>query len=751
MAKQLIITEKPSVAKDIAAALGGFSRKDGYYESDRAVIAPAQGHLVEIVVPNDHATTLSRLPVIPPAFGLEALPKTTQVLKNLVRQINRPDVDAIVNACDAGREGELIFRRIVSYAKSKKPIQRLWLQSMTAEAIRTGMKSLRSDAEMIPLATTARSRAEADWIVGINGSRVMACLTGVTTPVGRVQTPVLMLTVEREEAIRNFVPRQYFEVRATIGLPAGSYVAKYHVPDDQRAAGEAAERLWDRATADTIVAACGAAAPSRIVDTAKPVKKSAPSLFDLTTLQREANKRFGFSAKETLDIAQALYDRHKALTYPRTDAKALPEDYVDTVKKTVAALGEQRYQREAGPILANDWVKPTKRVFDNKKISDHFAIIPTGALPADLSDAEAKIYDLVVRRFLAIFYPDAERMQTRRETTIVGHLFVATGSVLRTLGWLAVYGETDGEEGDPLATYSPGDPAKTESVQVHEGKTQAPSRFTEAALLAAMETAGKDLEDADLRDAMAERGLGTPATRAATIEKLLGDAYLTRVKEKKSVHLVPTDRAFGLRDLLVKLDAQALMSAQTTGEWEHQLLLMQSRQYDRQTFMQGIKDLTTQLVTTARERAPSVKSAAAAVEAVCPSCGGQLEDDVRTHRCASCDFSIWKTAFGRALSPEELTQLLTQRRTDLLSGFISTKTKRPFSAYLVLNDEFKVTAEFPPREAQGHSGSREGKICPQCGAPMRLRPGRNGQFWGCTAYPTCKHTENAAVTTKGAA
>src|SRR5436190_2388286 len=400
MAKKLIIAEKPSVAADISRALGGFTRKGDYFESERYVLSSAIGHLLELVVPEGFDVkrgkwSFTNLPVIPPRFGLSPLEKSEQRLNLLLRLMKRKDVTALINACDAGREGELIFRYIVQHAKNKKPIERLWLQSMPQQSIRQGFASLRPDKELLPLADAAKSRSEADWLVGINGTRAMTAFNSkeggfYLTTVGRVQTPTLAILVEREDKIRAFTARDYWEVHARFGAKAGEYAGRWFEPhfkkDDD--VERKPERFWAAADALSVVTACRGKTGTA-TEEIKPSTQLSPLLFDLTSPQREANGRFGFPARMTLSLAQALYERHKVLTYPRTDSRALPEDYLPTVKDTMKALGEtDAYATFARQVLKQSWVKPNKRIFDNTKISDHFAIIPAVQTPKHLNEAE---------------------------------------------------------------------------------------------------------------------------------------------------------------------------------------------------------------------------------------------------------------------------------------------------------------------------------------------------------------------------
>jgi len=536
MTKTLIIAEKPSVALDISRALGGFSREGDYFESERYVLASSVGHLLGLVAPNDPVKgkwSFAHLPVIPPAFELGPTDKrSAERLKLLVRLIKRKDVAAIINACDAGREGELIFRYIVQYAGVRKPIQRLWLQSMTQAAIREAFAQLRDDETLKPLEAAARSRAEADWLVGINGTRAMTAFNSkdggfFKTPVGRVQTPTLAIVAEREARIRSFVPRDYWEVHATFVAAAGLYQGRWFDPGfvkDERDPEKRDSRLWSQAAAQSVVAACREQ-PGTVTEESKPSTQASPALFDLTSLQREANGRFGFSAKTTLALAQTLYERHKALTYPRTDSRYLPEDYLGTVRQAMQVLAEGRPSPVAGlaphaqRIVAQNWVRPNRRIFDNKKVSDHFAIIPTLQVPRDLSEAEAKLYDLVVKRFLAVFFPSAEFRVTTRITQVSGHHFKTEGKVLVSPGWLAIYGrEAQGEDAS-LVPVAEGETVRTEDIEAAGLTTKPPPRYNEATLLSAMEGAGKLVEDEDCARpcpsaAWAPRPPARPSSRA---------------------------------------------------------------------------------------------------------------------------------------------------------------------------------------------------------------------------------------------
>src|SRR6266852_4596372 len=493
MGKALIIAEKPSVASDIAKALGGFKKQDDYYESDRYVLSSAVGHLLEICVPEEYEVkrgkwTFAHLPMIPPHFDLRPIEKAEGRLKLLAKLIKRKDIDALINACDAGREGELIFRNIVRHTRAKQPIRRLWLQSMTPAAIRDAFAALRADAEMRPLADAAVCRSKSDWLVGINGTRAMTAFNSKTggfhlTTVGRVQTTTRAIIVEREERIKYFVPRDYWEIHGTFKAKAGEYEGRWFDEKFSRADGDAdlkPERLWDITRAESIREKCHGK-PGLVTEESKPTTQLSPPLYDLTSLQRDANGRFGFSAKNTLGLAQALYEKHKVLTYPRTDSRALPEDYADTVKKTLGMLGQTRYAPFAEQILKSDWVKPNKRIFNNAKVSDHFAIIPTSLPAKHLSEPEAKLYDLVTKRFLAVSYPAAEFLITTRITRVESEPFKSEGKVMVNAGWMAVYGrEAQTDDTPTLAPVQPNETVKTINVEVIANQTKPPARFTEA-------------------------------------------------------------------------------------------------------------------------------------------------------------------------------------------------------------------------------------------------------------------------------
>jgi DNA topoisomerase-3 len=702
MAKQLIIAEKPSVAADIARALGGFTRHGEYFESDDYVLSSAVGHLLELRSPEEHDPrkgrwTFKHLPVIPPHFELAPIERSEPRLKVLLKLMKRKDVTGLVNACDAGREGELIFRYIVQHAANKKPISRLWLQSMTQGSIRDGFEQLRADRDMLSLADAAKSRSEADWLIGINGTRAMTAFnnrlseTGFfKTTVGRVQTPTLAILVEREERIKAFKSRDYWEVHARFGAKAGEYPGRWFDPAFKKDedAERKTERIWKEADANAVVAACEGQTGA-VEEETKPTTQMSPLLFDLTSLQREANGRFGFSARTTLSLAQSLYERHKVLTYPRTDARALPEDYVATVKKTMTMLGDSKeYAPFAKSVLKNSWVKPNKRIFDNTKISDHFAIIPTQQAPGHLNEIEQKLYDLVVRRFLAVFHPAAEFLQTTRVTRVGENHFKTEGKILQSPGWLAIYGKLPQDENQNLPAVGANEKVDVVEVKATANQTKPPARYSEATLLSAMEGAGKLVEDDELREAMEAKGLGTPATRAAVIEGLLYENYIHR----NGRELVPTPKAFSLMLALKHFGVTEITSPELTGDWEYKLKLMEGGKLPREEFMDHIEQVTRDLVERIR-KGEIPDDAYATVAAPCPKDGGVVQENYRKFQCQSCDWSLWKVSAGREWSPEEVAELVTKRFIGPLTGFRS-RIGKPFSAGIRLNNDLKIEFDF---------------------------------------------------------
>ena len=779
MTKSLIIAEKPSVAQDIVRALtpnvGKFDKHDEYFENDKYIVTSAVGHLLEIKAPEEYDVkrgkwSFAHLPVIPPHFDLNPIDKSKGRLNAIVKLAKRKDVSELINACDAGREGELIFRLIQQHAKSKHPVKRLWLQSMTPAAIREGFDNLRRDEDMQGLAEAARSRSEADWLVGINGTRAMTAFNSrdggfFLTTVGRVQTPTLSIVVEREEKIRKHVARDYWEIKATFAAEAGEYEGKWFDPKWKKNPDDAearADRVWTEADAQAIAQACRGE-PAHVSEEAKPSTQASPLLYDLTTLQREANSRFGFSAKTTLSIAQALYEKHKVLTYPRTDSRALPEDYLGVVKSTMEMLAKEdlpgplrELSAHAKKAIKEQYVKPSKRVFDNAKVSDHFAIIPTLQAPKSLTEIEAKLYDMVVKRFLAVFYPSAEFMVTTRISTVEkagkAYSFQTNGKVLVKPGWLAVYGREAQEDDATLVPVKPGEVVRTESVAVNALKTKPPARYTEATLLSAMEGAGKLIDDDELREAMAEKGLGTPATRAAIIEGLILEKYMHR----EGRELVPSAKAFQLMTLLRGLGVEDLTKPELTGNWEYQLAEMEKGRLQRDAFMAEIAAMAERIVKKAKEYdRDTIPGDYATLKVPCPKCGGVVKENYRRFTCTGksgdaegCGFSIGKIPGGRSFELDEMERFIADKKIGPLEGFRS-KAGWPFTAELKLayDDEianWKLEFDFgeDARKAEGDgepvdfSGQESLGHCPKC----------QGKVFEHGSSYVCEHAVGAHVT-----
>lgn len=786
MSKTLVIAEKPSVAQDIVRALtpahGKFEKHDDYFEGEKFIITSAVGHLVEIQAPEEYDVkrgkwSFTHLPVIPPHFDLKPVEKTKSRLNAVVKLAKRKDVTQLINACDAGREGELIFRLIEQYAAGVrgslgKPIARLWLQSMTPQAIREGFEHLRSEQQMQGLADAARSRSEADWLVGINGTRAMTAFNSqgggfFLTTVGRVQTPTLSIVVDRESKIRRFTSRDYWEIHAQFAAEAGTYSARWFDPQFKKGHDEheRADRIWDEKTAQQIAAECQGQ-KAQVSQESKPATQLAPLLFDLTSLQREANARFGFSAKTTLALAQSLYERHKALTYPRTDSRALPADYVGVARQTMAALAASAQHHLAGfaqQALDAGYVRANKRIFDDAKVSDHFAIIPTTQPPAgELSEAEQKLYDLVSRRFLAVFFPAAEYEVTTRISRIGAHHFKTEGKVLTQAGWLAIYGKEAFAEGSaaegkpadgktssaqPLVAVRAGEQPLATEVAARALQTKPPARFSEATLLGAMEGAGKQIEDEELRFAMQDKGLGTPATRAAIIEGLLAEKYILR----EGRELIPTAKAFQLMTLLRGLGIEELSRAELTGQWEAKLAQMERGELSRTDFMRQIGTMTEKIVQKAKEfNRDSVPGDYATLDAPCPHCGGVVRENYRRFACVGtnpgdaataengCGFSLPKSPAGRMFEIAEVEALLKTRRIGPLDGFRS-KAGWPFTAEIALvpdteKNNLKLEFDFGDEEKNqnttGENTSSESDApfdfstqtslgpCPKCQSPV---------------------------------
>ncbi len=696
--KTLIIAEKPSVAADLVKVLPGkFKKEKTHYEGDSHIVSYAIGHLVSICYPEEidpkyQKWDISTLPIIPEAFPLKGLDGTKTQLNALQKLIRRKDVTEIINACDAGREGELIFKYIINFvwnqSVAKKKFRRLWLQSMTAEAIKDGFNHLRNNEEMTALEDTALCRSESDWLIGINATRA---LTGYNsrrggfflTPCGRVQTPTLSLLVKRERERNAFVPVPYSNLIATFSYNGHSYKGKWidtGFRKDETNPHLRQDRIWEPEKADAIVVKCSDK-PAEVTETSKKSTQKCPPLYDLTSLQREANSRFGFSAKNTLSLAQALYERHKVLTYPRTDSKHLPEDYIKPVYDIMAVQGNWKYGKFADEARSKKRIGPNKLIFNNQKISDHHAIIPTTKLPSNLSEPEQKIYQMVVQRFLAVFFPAAEYNNTRRLSVVEDETFLSEGKILVVPGWRAIYdADGGGDKSDTVLQPLPKDKnIICGEIEKIDTETKPAPRFNEATLLSAMENSDKFVEDEELADAMKERGLGTPATRAAIIEKLINEKYVVR----EGKELAPTGKAFELLALLEAMKIDVLASPEMTGEWEYKLNLILSGRFTREKFMDEIRELTRHITEQIKnfEEGQNVPEASFS-----PVDGVKYFTTPTAYVAEDKSVTIRKVLGGRVMNEEEIVQLIKGETLGPYSDFRSKKGKS-FTASIRINNK----------------------------------------------------------------
>ncbi|HEX7290112.1 MAG TPA: DNA topoisomerase 3 [Conexibacter sp.] len=709
MSKTLVIAEKPSVGRDLARVLPGpFQRGEGILEGPEHVITWAVGHLVQLAEPDEYDDKFKRwrmadLPIVPDKFKLVVRDDRSRRQMNVVkRALGRDDVAVVVNACDAGREGELIFAYLYEKAGSRLPVQRLWLSSMTKTAIEEAFAQLRPGEELRSLEDAARSRSEADWIVGMNATRaatirLRSSFDGAVS-LGRVQTPTLAILARREEEIRAFRPEPYWIVDASFAASGERlYEGRFHAGAQPRIASA------DEAAA--IVAAC-----QGIEGTISKLEKStrrerAPLLYDLTSLQRDANGRFGFSARRTLAAAQRLYEEHKALTYPRTSSRYLPSDMIPEIKPIAGIVGQQREYAEGARYVTGLEMLPLGRVVNNEKVTDHHAIIPTNAThPLDkLSDDDRKVYDLVVRRFLAVFHPEAVFENTKVETEVAGHVFRTRGKVMLVPGWRGVYGEQvdaeprEGEEDEGreqrLPRLEQGEAVETRDVRSEEKVTRPPRRYSEGSLLAAMETAGRLVDDEELREAMKDSGIGTPATRAAIIERLLAVGYI----ERDARALVVTEKGLNVVRLL---DGHQLTSPSLTGDWEHRLAKIETGDDSRKAFMSDIVRFAEATVATLDEKLRDVRIPRANL-GPCPVCGHDIVENRKGYSCWSrtdpgCGFVIWKAKAGKTLTAAIVRELIRTGRTERpVTGFRS-RAGRSFRARLALEqtDEGRWRVEF---------------------------------------------------------
>ncbi len=723
--KTLVITEKPSVARDIVDALpGSFDNNDTFYEGDDYVVTFAVGHLLELTEPEDYDERFKKwrmadLPIIPEEFRVRPRDAKSKKQLNVIHKLlKRDDIDNVINACDAGREGELIFTHVYETSGVDKPVQRLWINSMTKQAIRDGFESLRPGAQLEPLREAARSRSEADWLVGMNATRAATirgrAWVGGVVSIGRVQTPTLAMIVKREREIQAFIPEPYWLVHASFDP---RYEGLWFEGDETR--------LKDGKRADEIVEKVkGKSGRVESVER-KEQSERAPLLYDLTSLQRDANRRFGFSARRTLSAAQSLYEGKKAITYPRTNSRFLSGDLVPQLKptaETLVPIGE--YADAARFVLKLDQL-PLGRVVNDAKVDDHHAIIPTD-ISHDLnafSPDERRIFDLIARRFLAVFHPPARYARTTVVTEVEQERFRTRGKVTLEAGWRGVYGleaddqtqkqDEDAEGEGELPALKQGQEVRCVDAESEAKETKPPPRYTEATLLSAMETAGKLVDEEELREAMKEGGLGTPATRAEIIETLIRREYIERV----SKDLQPTPK--GLQ-VITMLESHPVTSPELTGGWEKQLRDIEHGSGDRSAFMSGIADFTKSTVEEIANLDKEKLRPERAELGLCPRCGAEtgeiIRENAKAYGCTSwksreepgCGFVIWKRVAGRTLTPEIARQLLEEGRTrEVLSGFRS-RAGKPFRARLVMDKDGKVEFEFPvSRKRQAEQGEEE--------------------------------------------
>jgi DNA topoisomerase III len=701
---RLIVAEKPSVGRDIAGALGRHRRRKGALVGDGWTVTWALGHLAELAPPDAYGEEykkwrLESLPILPERFKVRVSSKTREqfgVVKGLMKDAS---VTEVVNACDAGREGELIFAYLYGLSGCRKPVLRLWISSLTNEAILAGFDSLRDGRSMKPLEDAARSRGEADWIVGMNATRAYSVRfggRGNVLSVGRVQTPTLKLLVDRERDIRNFEPEKFWTVHARFSREGSTYDGVWFKNKQNRLPEkETAHRIAEKVRDGT-----GTVRKAQ----KKTAAEKPPLLYDLTELQRNANARYGFTAERTLRAAQALYEEKKLITYPRTSSRYLSKDMVGGLKKRVEAAGAlSGLSPFAEKLLEAPKLPISKRIVDDSKVTDHHAIVPTSKKSSDdLPPDEAKVYDLVARRFLAVFFPAARFENTTVVTEVREETFLSRGRVVLEAGWRALYPDGVGgrKEKEPpvLPPIEVGQEWAVAKVGVKEGETKPPPRYSESALLGAMETAGKLVEDEELRQQMKDSGLGTPATRAATIERLIKVGYIER--EKKA--LVPTEKG---KSLIGLLGESPLTSAELTARWEERLAKMEKGAERRPDFMSDINGFAAKLVEEVRGMEGEKLAAPFRSReplGPCPKCGSPVVETKKAYGCSAwkktgCDFVIWKQVSGKRLGEAQVKQLLTKGRTAQMKGFKS-KAGKPYAAALKLDAEHRVRLEF----ANGH-------------------------------------------------
>ena len=753
----LVVCEKPSVARDIANILNVRGRRDGYFASDKVWITWCFGHMAELVEPSAYDESWRHwsrhaLPMIPDAFKLSAVDSSREQVEIITALMHDEQVTTIINACDAGREGELIFRYVYELAECDKATKRLWLSSLTDAAVKQAFRALKPGDEYDPLADAARCRSEADWLVGLNATRALTlqCRAQgagrMLLSVGRVQTPTLAMLAIREDEIDAFVPEAFWQVFAK--FDAGEQDEGIATSYEGQWIKDGVDRFDEKAAAQAVVAAVrGQTATVKSVSH-RDVRDRPPSLFDLTSLQRAANQRYSMSAQATLDAAQALYEKHKILTYPRTDSNYLTSDMASTLPGVVSAVNTGPYTAFCAALLGALPLPNLTTIINDDEVGDHHAIIPTDKQPnlGALQPDEKRVYDLVVRRFLAVFFPDAIFATTQITTQAAGHLFVTKGKVRREAGWQAVdppsryragkgKGSAKGKkkEEDILPNVTRGQSVAVLKVRLNESSTKAPRRYSESALLAAMERAGNDLEDATMRRAMKESGLGTPATRASIIETLIRREYV----ERQGKILVPTPTG---RALIGALPSADLKSAQLTGQWEARLTRVAEGKLTRDDFMREARELTARLTAELLDASPELPPELLDDEetlGTCPVCQSDVIAREKVYTCRrgrDCTFAIFKKVAQKPMTKKIVRKLLADGVTDEIEGFVSKKGST-FSARLRLSDEGRVEFAFdsalPRRPATRPPRQEEAPRCPRCQQGHIVR-GRTG--WGCARW-----------------
>ncbi|MEQ8274347.1 MAG: DNA topoisomerase 3 [Deltaproteobacteria bacterium] len=760
MGKRLVITEKPSVARDIVGALGGFTEEEGFWESDDYIVTFAVGHLLELVAPEDidekyKRWTLDTLPILPERFPLKPKEGTRDRLRTIKKLLHRDDVENVVNACDAGREGELIFREVVEYLESAKPIERLWLQSMTKKAITDGFSKLTDGTKFDGLSEAAHCRNYSDWLIGMNATRALtrrlkSRSENQAWSAGRVQTPTLGMLVDRELEVLEHSPIPYWRIKATFDQAGTPYDAVWFDPNFKAENDDDKEdRIFEEARANAILEKVKGK-PALASETRKPSREAAPPLFDLTSLQREANRRFGWSARRTLNAAQRCYEAHKVLTYPRTDTRALPNDYRAVVEEVIVQLGADERFAAASARLAKDGLLNTEKIFDDAKVTDHFAIVPTGTIVADLGGDDGRLFDLVARRFMGAFHPPAIWSRVERTTVVEEEHFRSREKVLQIPGWREVLPDPDAGSSMKLPPLADGDEANDVPVgpgetEVEADETKPPPRITEARLLSLMENAGKAVDDEDYAEAMKDSGIGTPATRADTIENLISKAYVLRAGRV----LRPSVKGLRLIDILRRMNADRLASPALTGQLEKQLSEVEHRSLKSDHFMKEVYDYTKEIVELTKgfefvDLFPDDESLGK-----CPLCSKDVYERSWFYRCkepegleaarklkkakkkagedpnevpeiVDCPFRIWKDKSGRYVDRRTVRELLADGKSRILDGFM-TRQGRTYRGELEIADGEVQLKRVAGGESADDLGMPEYEVddsplgqCPQC-------------------------------------